>query len=564
MKKYKIANFSIYKGNADAEPKYRKELSKIFIDQLGAGPYSDHHTTRRAVTIAYDFFCDKFVTLCRKEDSLKFFQFVLSQHEHTVEVALFAEPEQYPDGIDKAYIALYRRILKWILEQACDISLKNQEKTDQVFLDRALKLLNELWFVGDMIFTCAYFYAEQDMIEDVMEIAFNEANLYVFNHKHHYDSVVKKIQQSYGAHSFKHVVDETAVQDLSAAVERCFGVKYEFMTAVINKIHKINEPKGGQYVAFGWESLPLSVESMFGGNPDQARILFKGLTLNRNNKLHLRDLACKPQTMQRYLYRPIIVWNIEGADFAIIGINGFKESIIQLSTNCIPWGKAPEEWMSNPCFKAYVHGKEDEHDKWLDDEVEKRIASEGLFYHRNIHVIHTKHGSINLDQTGAGEIDFIIVNHPQQTIHVVDCKHLQGRYDMMTQKNDFSNFTKNKGYNDQIKRKVDFISNHLDELYDHHRSRYGNDQPTISKYKVEGFFIINTPTFYMFNSDYRIYTIDVFVEMITKRLADPELTVLVDQDNQTAVLNITYPYFRKPVYKPTDYLNSDEGEFNID
>ena len=557
MKPYKINGFTIYKGNAAAEPIYRKELSQILLNELGKGPYSDHEIARKAVTKAYNYYCDKFIELCHSETSVRFYQFVLSQHEQAVEVALFAERNEYPVGIDKEYVAVYRRVLKWILEQACDIKLLNQENTDDAFLKRTLGKLNELWFLGDMIFSCAYYYAEQDMIEDVMEVVFDSSDQYVFQHKHHYDFVVDQIQQSYGAHSIKHVVDEKAVPDLKADLEKCFGIKYEYCTSVIAAIHKANESRGGQYVGFGWESLPLSAEAMFGANPDQARIFFKGLTLSKTNKLNLHELACKPNSMFRYMYRPITIWNIEGEDFAVVGKKAFSEAIIQLSTNCIPWGKAPDEWMVNACFKNYVHSKEDEHDTWLDDEVESRLKAEGLKYHRNITSIKGQNVNINLLQNGVGEIDFIIVNHAQKMVHVVDSKHLQGRYDMMTQKNDFSNFTKIKGYNEQIKRKLDFVTLHLPEIDHHNKAVFGAGEPSIVSYKTDGFFIINTPTFYMFNSDYRIYTVDVFIDLIAKKLKDPIFDVVVENSGKAVSLQITYPYFKKPSYKLADYLNSE-------
>lgn len=85
---------------------------------------------------------------------------------------------------------------------------------------------------------------------------------------------------------------------------------------------------------------------MFNIDYKQVKCYLKGLTLLRDNKLKSADLACKPHTMYRYLYSTILIWNIEGEDFAIIGINGFKDSVIQLATNCIPWGKAPNEWIT--------------------------------------------------------------------------------------------------------------------------------------------------------------------------------------------------------------------------
>lgn len=561
MKEYKVLNLTIYKNAyfAELEDKYRNELSKLLLDTFGVPPYSTHDIVRSAITFSYNYFCDKFIELCHSEKSVRFYQLILSQHEQATEVAVLASDSDYPAELNRGYIALYRRVLKWILEQACDIKLHNNEKTSLEFLKRAKVILNELMFLGDMIFTCANIYAEQDMIEDVAEILFDEENHYVINHKHHYNYIIQDINRKFKNQSYKHVVDESALPDLYNAIENCFGVKYAMLTTVIQEIHRENAPKGGQYCGFGWESLPLSVESMFNVDYKQAKVLFEGLTLHRDNKLKLHDLACKPHTMYRYLYRPILIWNIEGEDFAIIGINGFKDSVIQLATNCIPWGKAPNEWLQNKSFKEYVHLKEDAHDKWLDDAVEDKVKKEMLPYYRNITSLHTANGPLNFDIKGVGEIDFIIIVHDQNKIYVADCKHLQGRYDMMSQRNDFSNFRKKKGYDEQIQRKVDFIKIHLEELNYHNKQVFGKEQPEITGYGVEGIFIINTPTFYMFNSDYRIYIVDDIIDVLSQRYVDPEYTIMTENE---MILNVKYPYFQRPSYLLIDSLNTDDEEAN--
>ncbi|MBL7851674.1 MAG: hypothetical protein JNN04_12290 [Cyclobacteriaceae bacterium] len=556
MEEIEVNGHTIYKSDTTPENKYRPELSVLLKQTFGDGPYQDHDKVREAVTFSYNYYCDKFLGVCHSETSIRFYQLVLSQHEQTIPIALFLAPGKYPEGLTKEYVAQYRRILKWILEQGCDVKLTNNERTDHTFLARAKAVLNELVFLGEMILTCANLYAEQDMIEDVCEVLFDAKGLYLMKHKHHYDHVIEKIQASYGGLSVKHVVDKDPVDDLKTAMEKCFGIKYEHLVSVIYAIHEHNSSKGGQYVGFEFESLPMSVKSMFGQDPDQARILFNGLTLSSENKLRLHDAACRPQTMFRYMYRPITIWNIDGKDYAVIGKNALTECVIQLTTNCIPWGKAPLEWLKNACFKEYVHSKEDAHDQWLDDEVERRIAKEGLRYYRHLTSITSPTGDISLNQPNVGEIDFLIINHVEKTIYVTDCKHLQGRYDMMSQRSDYDNFTKPTGYNRQVKNKVDFITANIESLNLHNKKKYGTAEPDIVGYEVRGMFIINTPTFYMFNSDYRIYTVDVFAEAIMKRLTDPELTLIVEDEMQTRAITIKYPYFRKPNYSLIDPLQT--------
>jgi len=555
MKEFKVKHLTILKADYKYENKYRPRLSELIIKKFGRGPYDNQETVREILVFSYKFFCDEFTKTCHKENSVRFYQYILSQHEQSIEIAFFAQPKDLPQGLTLDYIAIYRRILKWILEQACDIPLKDGEKITSHFKDRAEETLNELYFLGDMIFLCATMYAEQDMIEDVADISFDNKNHYIFHHKHHYDLVIQKIRDGYGVHSFKHVVDATAVEDLKVAIQNCFGLKYDYLTTVVNEIHKTNKDKGGQYCGVGWESFPMSVNSMFGADSNQARVLFKGLTIDKSNKLELNDLACRPHTLKRYLYRPILIWKIDGIDYAFVGSNSFRESIIQLTTNAIPWGKAPDEWLQNKCFETYVHSKEDQHDTWLDNEVESRLIREGLHYHRNVTQLKNKKGNISLNMPGVGQIDFIIIDHTFKQIYVVDCKHLQGKYDMISQKNDFSNFCQGDScYNKQIERKLDFITKNKTILEFHNKDKYGILEPDITDYSISGIFIINTPTFYMFNSDFRIYTVDVFIDLILKRLTDPEFIIFVEDGDNSFTYKINYPYFRKPDYKLLDLL----------
>ena len=85
------------------------------------------------------------------------------------------------------------------------------------------------------------------------------------------------------------------------------------------------------------------------------------------------------------------------------------------------------------------------------------------------------------------------------------------------------------------------------------------EQPDITGYCVEGIFIINTPTFYMFNSDYRIYIVDDIIDVLSQRYVDPEYTIMTENE---MILNVKYPYFQRPSYLLIDSLNTDDEEAN--
>ena len=62
----------------------------------------------------------------------------------------------------------------------------------------------------------------------------------------------------------------------------------------------------------------------------------------------------------------------------------------------------------------------------------------------------------------------------------------------------------------------------------------------------------------MFNSEFRIYTIDVFIDLILKRLTDPEFIINIDDGKTTYINKINYPYFRKPNYNLVDLLKTED------
>jgi hypothetical protein len=286
-----------------------------------------------------------------------------------------------------------------------------------------------------------------------------------------------------------------------------------------------------------------------------AHDFFKGLTLTNENRMPLLDLACKPNNLNRLLYKPIIIWNVNGKEFAVVGKNIWTETMIQYATNAIPWGKAPEEWMKNKKFRSFVNRKEDDHDKWLDDAVEEILKTTNSFYDRNVKKLDTNDGFVNIDVKGLGEIDFIIVAPDLKKVLLMDCKHLMTRYDTPNQKNDFNNFTisskKRKSYNETILNKVEWFRQNQKILISYCH-KLTNNSINVAEYELEGVFLINTPTLYMYNSDFRIYCIKDLKSVIDGDYHDQTFIIHTEDDDQIQLLKVEYPYFQKPTYAVID------------
>ncbi len=66
--------------------------------------------------------------------------------------------------------------------------------------------------------------------------------------------------------------------------------------------------------------------------------------------------------------------------------------------------------------------------------------------------------------------------------------------------------------------------------------------------KLEGIFVMNTPTFIMYNNQYRIYSLKSFRELIERTFKDIEFTFAYETNDETSIITVNYPYFKKPEY----------------
>jgi len=73
---------------------------------------------------------------------------------HEDSIAIIIEHNGITDSpeITQKYLAMYRRILKWIMEAGCDVKIKIIDVSENS-RQRVEKILDKLLFLGDMIMT---------------------------------------------------------------------------------------------------------------------------------------------------------------------------------------------------------------------------------------------------------------------------------------------------------------------------------------------------------------------------------------------------------------------------
>ena len=192
-------------------------------------------------------------------------------------------------------------------------------------------------------------------------------------------------------------------------------------------------------------------------------------------------------------------------------------------------------------------------DKILENEAEKLLKTYEIIFDRNITHLKRWNGQhINIDNENCGEIDFLFIHN--EKIVIADSKHQIARYDMNNFKNDYAYFEMNKkSYNKTIKRKLAYLTSIIQEVQEHFQVLTNNKDLKIETFLLEGIFIINTPTFIMYNNEYRIHTLKAFKDVLLNKFIDQTYTLMIDEEDHQKFLNINYPYFKKPNYKVLDF-----------
>lgn len=245
MRVYTITeSITVLRGDKDAEPKYRQAVSALMIKQFGKDPYSPV-VQKEVFTFCQQYFVKEFEKRCEEENSYTFYREVFILHEQATDLRRSDHYHQLPNGIDKQYISIYRRVLKMILEKGCEINMQQGEKTDSNFFPRIQPILNDLLYLGEMILHFTESFAEFSMVEGISQVTFDEHDLYKQVREPHFDHVFHNISQDMNRSCESYVIDPTGSEDFKAAAQQAFGFNYDkidLLLAVLYDTFRLKPP----------------------------------------------------------------------------------------------------------------------------------------------------------------------------------------------------------------------------------------------------------------------------------------------------------------------------------
>jgi hypothetical protein len=563
MARIKIDNKIVISYDDVARDKYWKALSKYLIEKYGKVQYSNHKKVENILKDSFQFLVDSFRQLILIEKRFPFFLYVHWLHEQSIDIYIKTLRGFKLEGIREGEFAMYRRLLKLILEQGCDVDLDwggISSGKDVEIMDNKIQ---ELIYLGTWMYQFADYISFQKMVEGCYQISFDDKDLLTVEWRFHYGVVYKKFFPTLSEDYKNAIFDERAGIDFKAKIEECFNINYDFAGGIIFEIQKLLNPETPDLQTIEPYVLPLNLANQYGIGKELAEIFYGGLTISRINKLTIEDAILKPHSTKRYMFRPILVYKIGGVERALIGKNKFSESIMVLSTNAIHWNTMLDEWLTLNCMQSFITKKGNEHDKILEDKIEEIIRNKRLRFCRNIKSFKraSKKNNINIDNESAGEIDFIIINSNQKTIYVADVKYNRARYEVVGYRMDYTQFINpekpHKSYETKLSKKVTWVRNNLSVLKEHLCIFYNKPDIDLEGYEVEGIFIINTPTFYMFNGQFKAITLKQFEGFIEGSYKYPDLRIINGDGDYEMFATVSHPYFKEPIILRDDEMDNE-------
>lgn len=480
--------------------KWEKMLAEALISHFGDSLIM-RDLTEDVLKYAFNWNANRLIELLNHQKELRFYQALFLLHEFSCHFTSRYPRESPIPQMELQDFALYRRVLKLCLEHACELSLNSNNPFAFSYLSEIDESMEDIFCLGFQAYYFSFYLAEEKMCKGTIMVKNDEESGITFERVAIFQFLQSEMKAETSNLLYR-VSDVNACTDFVRALKECFEINYEHIAQAIWLIHDHNKDVGGQMVLCNWSLFPKVLEELCGVPYDKCALFFKGLTLDRHNKLALKDAIRTPGSLDRYLYRPILVFDVNGKPMAILGEAAFDQAIISLWANALGWGKYPLEW-KNRCFDNYVKTKVEENSNILEDSIENLFKENNIVYDRNLKFLR-KPNNRNRDINHVpGEVDFIFIY--DKVVYIADSKYALQRFDMNYYKNDYSNFV--NIYNEKLSRRITFFSKHKDELEQHFQVLLQDKDFSLNDFRVEGLFIVNSPTYIGKLNEYRIITL---------------------------------------------------------
>lgn len=518
--------------------KFWKTISAPVEEQHGTNVVTDPVLVQEALKNSYRVCGELFMQILGNETRASFYLYVQHLLENTFEI--------YKDilggkavPVNKSDFANVRRTLRIILEQSTKLELSgapNFATEISLHLAEYIATLDDLLYIGYQAFLISQEIARSQLFPKSTSIDVDDEGLLAMTARKPYDVLFNYLEKDISKHDESVKLYHNMTELI--AIWNELGVDYGELTSFMGQ--QIGRPE------FRLSVLPKDeyfkeVREKFSPAGDLAINFYDGLMVTKQNVLDFEDCILRSQDIRRIIYRPLVEVSIDGVSYIMAGLNRWLESLTTLTTNALPWGHVADEWKQHKKIKDFVQYLESTHDNILEDAAVSLLHAEGIVNDKGVKSLRQHKGNNhNIEKiAGVGEIDMIFLDQPKKILYVVECKHNKSRFDYFNWKRDYSGF-KNK-YETQLGNKIKFVKANTEMVLTHLEVIGGISIEAKESYSVEGIFLINAPTLYMYDAVYPTLTLHNLKDLLKGSYVIPKF--LIEMEDGKEIL-VEQPYFQ--------------------
>lgn len=524
---------------------YIIHISRIIKNKFGKGSFNSKEHVNLILNLLFKELIDQAKFILNNESSLAFYQYIQVLHEDSNKVVIEHNLKKIFPECEVETFYVYRRVLKFIIEQSTCILLIPGEPLKSARI-RCLKKLEELIHIGYLLFSFSNLQASIGLLGNyAVEVFFNEDSLYNIDYKYPINEILIKCSSINKELRIGAIFDQNGHKDFNGAFKKIFGAEIFYLVNLVEDMHREDISRNNelypQASSFELKSLVYNYAHNTGITKEIATEIISGLILSETTKCTIEESIFQPHNIRRHLFRPIIQWKIlDHPKMVVVGKLTLQQCLNSLAINAIGWEKFPPEWNNN-AFRSYVLGKKRENGMLLENIVEQKLKKLNLIYDRNIKSLIDKNGQgMSIENDACGEVDFIFIK--SNIIYICDSKYLLDKHDFNNWKGDYNKFVDGKNnYNDKLLKKKAYLENLKARVFEHLEYKSGKALVNKDYLIFDVFFIVNTPTFYMFNSPIDIIPITAFERKIKGEEIFPPFKIETGKDKY---IEVTHPYFK--------------------
>ncbi|MGK7648623.1 hypothetical protein ACSQ7D_01220 [Capnocytophaga sp. G1920] len=534
-------NMDIYISNKEYEILYWDEISQIIKNKyfIKTEEIYDYNIIKDILYDIFNFFCDRIDDLIKKENRFSFYLYCIYINEGMSNIYMKQIKEKHILKIDEQDFILMRRSLKIIIEQSVKYNLigcnnfsfeiENNINEYIDYLDKLLLVTKEAIKISELI-------AINEHFNSSISIKYFRGNNNIkININFPYNELFKKIYLNY-IYDNKDVSLSKIIYKFKEFIFKEYKISYDNLCDFYHYLNNNNTDFTVMLLDKGINNLKNDHKLANGNFIDS---FFEGITLSKENVIETKKSIINALNQNRYIFRPILRHNIDGKIYYKIGINQWQESMCLLTINHIPFGIYPTEWKKNKELEMFFNKYNEKfHDKELQEPITVLLNDREIPYEIDIESFITQNShNINI-KNDIGDIDILFINDNNRTIYICECKNIRFKHDYKEYKKDYDKFKAK--FEPQLERKINWANKNREIIQEHFKLR-DNKIETIDilNYKIEGIFIINASTTYMYNGKYKCYTIHTFARMLDGENVFEE----IDLEYNGKDYIIEYPYF---------------------